>query len=122
MSVTIRDINSLEKTEVYRTSDGAVYQDDNEHCWYVDFGGKLAKFDYRCFLKLRKAIYHINIEERLLNSTKSPDVEIVFICACEHCYVLSLLQIIAFKDLLEGTFVMLELNRIIHDKLHRVCI
>jgi hypothetical protein len=31
--------------------------------------------------------------------------------------VLSLAQIINLKELLEGTFVMLELNHIIHDRL-----
>lgn len=107
-------------TEVFKTNFGAIYQSDVERCWYVDFAGKLAKFDYRCLLKLRKAVYHVDIEQILLNSSKSPDVEIIFICACEHCYVLTLLQIIALKEILEGTFVMLELNNIIHDRLFRI--
>ncbi len=107
-------------TDVFQTSAGAIYQSDAERCWYVDFAGKVAKFDYRCLLKLRKAVYHIDIEQALLNTTKDPDVEIIFICACDHCYVLSLLQIIALKELLEGTFVMLELNHIIHDRLYNI--
>jgi len=68
-------------------------------------------------MKLRKAVYHIDIEKALLNTSRDPDVEIIFICACDHCYVLSLLQIIALKELLQGTFVMLELNRILHNAL-----
>ncbi len=106
--------------EVFKTKSGAIYQNDAERCWYVDFAGKLAKFDYRCLLKLRKAVYHVDIEQTLLDSSKSPDVEIIFICACDHCYVLTLLQIIALKEILEGTFVMLELNNIIHDRLFRI--
>jgi hypothetical protein len=106
--------------EVFSTTKGAIYQCDEERCWYVDFGGKLAKFDYRCLLKLKKAVYHVDIEDRLLNSSKDPDVEIIFICACDHCYVLSLLQIIALKELLEGTFVMFQLNNIIQDTLYRL--
>jgi len=106
--------------EVFSTTKGAIYQCDEERCWYVDFGGKLAKFDYRCLLKLKKAVYHVDIEDRLLNSNKDPDVEIIFICACDHCYVLSLLQIIALKELLEGTFVMFQLNNIIQDTLYRL--
>jgi hypothetical protein len=104
-------------TEVFKTTGGAIYQCDAERCWYVDFAGKIARFDYRCLLKLRKAVYYINIEQLLLDNTKAPDVEIIFICACDHCYVLTLVQIIALKELLEGTFVMLELNRIIQGKL-----
>lgn len=106
--------------EVFNTNNGAIYQSDTESCWYIDFAGKLARFDYRNLLKLKKAVYQIEIEDLLLNSTKTPDLEIIFICACDHCYVLSLLQIIALKELLQGAFVMLELNHIIFDRLHRI--
>jgi hypothetical protein len=109
-----------ELVEVFKTEAGSIYQSDSENCWYVDFAGKLARFDYRCLLKLRKAVYHIDIEAILLDNTKSPDIEIVFICACDHCYVLSVLEIIALKELLQGTFTMLELNHIIYDRLHRL--
>ncbi len=107
-------------TEVFSTKDGAIYQSDSENCWYIDFAGKLARFDYRNLLKLRKAVYQIDIEDLLLNSTKSADLEIIFICACDHCYVLSLLQIIKLKSLIQGSFTMLELNHIIYDRLHRI--
>jgi len=106
-------------TEVFTTASGAVFQNDYERCWQVDFAGKSAQYDYRCLLKLRSAINRIDIEQRLLDST-SPDVEIIFICACDHTYVLTLVQIIALRELLEGTFVMLELNQIIFDKLYRL--
>jgi hypothetical protein len=112
--------DKLTMTEVFKTNAGAIYQCDAERCWYVDFAGKLAKFDYRCLLKLRKAVYHVDIEQTLLDSTNAPDVEIIFICACDHFYVLTLLQIIALKEILQGTFVMLELNNIIHDRLFRI--
>lgn len=107
-------------TEVFSTAHGAVFQNDIDRCWQVNFAGKNARFDYRCLLKLRTTIYRIDIEQQLLDSTQSPDVEIISICACDHCYVLSLAQIIALRDLLEGTFVMLELNQIIYDRLYRV--
>jgi len=107
-------------TEVFKTKVGGIYQFDAERCWYVDFAGKMAKFDYRNLLKLRKAVYNVDIEGILLDSSKSPDVEIIFICACDHCYVLTLMQIISLKEILEGTFVMLELNNIIHDRLYRI--
>lgn len=104
---------------VFSTAFGAVYQCDAENCWYIDFAGKVAGFNYRCLQKLKKAIYHIDIEAKLLDNSKDPDVEIIFICACDHTYILTLLQVIALKELLQGTFVMLELNSILHDKLYR---
>lgn len=106
--------------EVFSTAQGSIYQSDSENCWYIDFAGKLARFDYRNLLKLQKSIYSIDIEQILLNSDQSADVEIIFICACDHCYVLSLLQVIALKELLQGTFVMFELNHIIQDRLFRL--
>ena len=109
-------------SDVFGTQNGAVYQCDAERCWYVDFAGKVARFDYRCLLKLKKAVYNVDIEAKLLDSSKDPDVEIIFICACDHTYILTLLQIIALKEILEGTFVMLQLNSILQDRLYRIAV
>jgi hypothetical protein len=122
MATSLTDTQQNTWTDVFSTKSGAVYQSDAERCWYVDFAGKVAKFDYRCLLKLKKAVYNVDIEAKLLQSSKDPDVEILFICACDHCYILSLLQIIALKELLEGTFVMLQLNHILQDRLYRIAI
>jgi len=111
---------SVDFVEVFQTAKGSVFQSDREGCWYIDFSYKLARFDYRSLIKLRKAVYAIDIESLLLNSEKSADLEILFICACDHFYVLTFLEVIAFKELLEGAFVMLELNKIVHDRIHRV--
>jgi len=111
---------SVDLLEVFQTRNGSVFQSDSQKCWYVNFAGRNNRFDYRSIMKLRKAIYGIDIEALLLSSDKAPDLEIVFICACDHCYVLTLLEIIAFKELIEGTFVMLELNRILHDRVYRL--
>ena len=105
--------------EVFTTLHGTVFQDDVNRCWTVDFAGKQASFNYRCLLKLREGVYRIDIEDKLLNHTTAPDVEIIFICACEHSYVLTLAEVIALRELLEGTFVMLQLNAIIQNALYR---
>jgi len=107
-------------TEVFATAHGAVYQCDQEQCWYVDFAGKLARFDYRNFLKLKKAVQKIDIRSRILASGQEPHVEIIFICACDHCYILSLQEIVQLRELLAGAFTMLELHHIIYDRLHRL--
>ncbi len=106
--------------EVFSTHHGSVKQCDRESCWYVNFAGKEGKFDYRSLLRLKKIIYNIDIEAILLKSSKSADLEIVFICASDQCYILDVMEIIAFKELLEGTFVMLSLNHIIQDCLYRI--
>ncbi|GAA4314860.1 hypothetical protein GCM10023149_11180 [Mucilaginibacter gynuensis] len=115
-------VASTNWTDVFATNAGAIYQCDAENCWYIDFAGKVARFDYRCLMKLRKAVNNIDIEGLLLDNTKSPDLEIIFICACDDTYVLTLTEIIKFKELLQGTFVMLDLNHIIYNRLYRVAV
>ncbi len=108
--------------EVFSTKSGSVSQCDQENCWYIDFAGKVSRFDYRCLLLLKKAVYNIEVETLLLKNAQSADIEIVFICASDHFYVLSTLEIIALKELLQGTFTMLELNHIIQDRLYRLAV
>ncbi|RYE19989.1 MAG: hypothetical protein EOP42_28175, partial [Sphingobacteriaceae bacterium] len=105
---------------VFENKFGSVFQSDKENCWYINFAGETKKFDYRCLLQLKKAIYKINIHQLLLTQSKTADLEIISVCACAHCYVLSYLEMIALKELLQGTFVMLELNHIIYDRLYRI--
>jgi hypothetical protein len=116
----IATLPSVNFVEVFQTAKGSVFQSDREKCWYVDFAGKVARFDYRCLMRLKKVVYAIDIEALLMKSELSADLEIVFICACDQFYVLNFMEIIAFKELLEGTFVMLELNKIVHDRVYRV--
>lgn len=106
--------------EVFSTSVGKVLQSDQENCLYLDFAGKVAKFDFLCLARLKRIIEGIDIEGMLLNTSSSSDVEIISLCACEHCYVLSATQILALKEILQGTFVMFQLNNIIKDRLHRL--
>jgi hypothetical protein len=108
--------------EVFATKSGSVSQCDQQNCWYIDFAGKVSRFDYRCLLLLKKAVYNIDVEALLLKNTKSADIEIVFICASDHFFVLNALEIIAMKELLQGAFTMLELNHIIQDRLYRLAI
>jgi hypothetical protein len=122
MVTTLIDPQTSTWVDVFSTTKGAVYQSDAERCWYVDFAGKVARFDYRCLLKLKKAVYNVDIEAKLLETSKDPDVEIIFICACDHTYILTLMQIIALKELMEGTFVMLQLNSILQDRLYRIAV
>jgi hypothetical protein len=115
-----KSISASRWNTVFTNAGGSIFQSDQEGCWYIDFAGKVARFDYRNILKLKKAVSQIDLEALICNPSKGGDLEIIFICACDHCYVLSILEIISLKDLLEGTFAMLELNHIIQDRLNRI--
>ena len=107
--------------EVFRTKSGVIFQSDSERCLYIDFAGKKAKFRYPCLLRFKRAIESVNVENMLINPEAS-DLEIISISGCEHCYVLSALEIIALKELLQGAFVMFQLNHIIKDCLYRLVV
>ncbi|MES2731537.1 MAG: hypothetical protein V4714_07305 [Bacteroidota bacterium] len=106
--------------EVFSSNAGTVYQSDEEGCLYLDFAGKIARFDFVCLARLKKIVERIDIERMLLNTSNSADIEIISMCACEHCYVLDTREIVALKELLQGTFVMFQLNNILKDRLHRL--
>ncbi len=107
-------------SEVFSTPSGSIYQSDDEGCWYINFAGKEARYNYSCLKRLKKAVEAINIEQMLMDPSKGSDLAIISICACEHCYVLSAIEILAFKELLQGAFVMFELNHVLKNCLSRV--
>ena len=107
-----------EWAEVFRTGGGCVYQSDAEKALFVEFGGKIARYDIRCLNRLKKAVASVDLEQMATDVSRTSDVEIISLCACEHCYVLDISQIIAFRELLEGAFVMFELNGMIQERLY----
>lgn len=106
--------------EVFRTEAGCVYQSDVENCFYVDFGGRAIKFSILCFFRLKTLVDKVNLPDMAACPERSSDIEIISPCACEHCYVLTLAEIAALKELLAGAKVMLELNSILKERLCRL--
>ncbi|WP_423149514.1 hypothetical protein [Rubrolithibacter danxiaensis] len=107
--------------EVFRTESGVIYQSDKEKCLLIDFDGKICKFNYQQAVRLKKIIEAIDVEKILLDS-QSSTLEIIALHGCEHIYLLSVIQILQFKELLQGAFVMFQLNHIINDCLHRLVV
>jgi hypothetical protein len=106
--------------EVFKTSSGCVYQSDAENCFYVDFNNRNIKFTINCFFRLKAMVDKVNLEEMALNTAPGADVAVISPCACEHCYVLTLQEVLSFRELLQGAKVMLELNSIIRERLFRI--
>ena len=108
--------------EIYRTPNGCVYQCDQKRCFGIDFGGYMTEYKLPCFFALKKLIDGVDLDAMALNSRKSSDFEIISPCGSERCYVLSLSQLLEFKELLSGARVMLQLNSILHERLYRVAV
>jgi hypothetical protein len=85
----------------------------------VEFANRTVKYKLKCFFRLKAAIDRVDLVRMACDASRAADVEIISLCACENCYVLTLPQVVAFKELLAGANVMLELNSILHERLHR---
>ncbi|MBX9851956.1 MAG: hypothetical protein K2X86_09375 [Cytophagaceae bacterium] len=104
--------------ELFRTKSGCIYQCDKDLCFYVEFAGHLTPYKFACFLALKKLIDKIDLASMICNSENCCDMEIVNPCGSDRIYVLSLPQIIEFKELLAGGKAMLQLNSILKERLH----
>ncbi len=102
--------------EVYRTEKGCVYQSDSQSSYWIEFGGKMCAQRPRCFFKLKNMIDSVNLEQKLNCTKKSSDCEIIPLDKDNYC-VFTLCELVAFKELLNGAKVMLELNSIIKERL-----
>ena len=111
---------ALQLIEVYRTRAGAIFQSDCDECWYIHFGGKVVRLNYHSLKSLKNRVENISVETMLLDPNKGNDYEIISVGACNHFYILSAMEILDFKELLQGTFVMFKLNHLIKDCLCRV--
>jgi hypothetical protein len=82
----------------------------------------MTEYKLPCFFALKKLIDGIDLDTMALNSGKSSDFEIISPCGSERCYVLSLSQLLEFRELLSGARVMLQLNSILHERLYRIAV
>lgn len=105
--------------EVYSTMNGKVFQDNRQLRFVLEWQGVTTELKLPCFFGLKKRLDGINIERMLSSPSACHDVEIVAPCGCDRCFVLTVPEIIEFRNLMAGTRVMMELNSIIYERLHR---
>lgn len=108
--------------EIFRTPNGCIYQSDKKGCFAVDFAGYLTEYKLPCFFALKKLVQRIDLDRMALNPLKSSDIEIISPCGSERVYVLTLPQLLEFRELFDGTTIMLQLNSILHERLYRVAV
>jgi hypothetical protein len=104
-------------SEIYTTKEGVVYQCDRQNRVLVNFAGSATVLKVDAFLRLQKAAESIDLEEMATSTARCTDFEILAVCGCDRCYVLTLAELYAFKDLLNGAKFAMELNSLLHDLL-----
>jgi hypothetical protein len=106
---------ATELVEIYANQSGAVYQSDSQRRLVVNFAGALSVLKVDAFLRLKQAVDSINLEQMAANPSRSSDYEIVSVCGCDRCFILSLTELYTLRDLLAGAKFTLELNRMLHE-------
>jgi hypothetical protein len=105
--------------ELYRTLNGCIYQDNVRNLLILEWNGRQSLLKLPCYFSLKKLVDGIDVVPLLTNTSRAMDVEILTPCGCDRCFVLTIPEILEFKDLLTGSRVMMELNSILHARLRR---
>ena len=105
-------------TELYRTTKGAVWQDNRGRGFWLEWAGEATFFRYPVFQEFLKHVRSIDLDEMVMNAHRHADVAILSPGNCERCFVLTLCEAWALKDLFQGAQTMLELHRIVQDRLY----
>lgn len=108
---------ATQSTEIFTTSTGTVYQCDRRNRLLINFAGYVSVLNVDAFLRLKKAVDSIDLEEMATNTKRSSDLEIVSVCGCDSVFILGLTQLNDLKELLAGAKFMMKLNSMLHERL-----
>jgi hypothetical protein len=101
--------------EIFTSEAGAIYQCDRRNRVLIHFAGQLTVLKVDAFLRLKRAIDRIDLEEMAASTARSADFEIISVCGCDRCYVLTLPELYTFKELLNGAKFAMSLNSVLHE-------
>ena len=104
--------------QIYSSNSCATYQCDSSNALYLDIYGERFQLNICTLIAFRKKLFDVNLEYLLLDSESAP-IEILNLHCLDKLFVLSIDEIIELRDLMDGTFAMLQLNSIIHQSIHR---
>lgn len=108
--------------EIFRTEQGVVFQCNRRNCFWVEFAGGISPFTLHDFKILKKQIEAINVTEMAQNTDRTADVVILMPHRSERCFVLTLTDVLHFRELLQGAKVMIELNSLVYESLHAMAV
>lgn len=96
--------------EIFTTENGAVYQCSRKNCYWLEFKETTTSFKVSDFFNFKKRIDNIDIEYMLNDSSRSADFEMIMPFRTERCFILSVNDILALREIFDGAKFMIELN------------
>lgn len=103
--------------EIFKTKTASIAQDGRSDSFLLTFDQEEIAFKLCDLYTLRKKIMALDIIALLESS--APDVEVIHLPHCDRFLVLSLHEVLQFRELLNGTFNTLALNSSIQRILRR---
>ncbi|TXK37987.1 hypothetical protein FVR03_14335 [Pontibacter qinzhouensis] len=107
-----------EFAEIHTTAAGAVYQCNRKNRLVLQFAGGVSVLKVDAFLRLSLAVEAIDLDSMVVSTDRASDLEIISVCGCDRCFVLTLPELLAFKELLAGAKFSLQLNSMLHECLN----
>lgn len=104
--------------ELFKTSHGAVYQCNNQNCYWLDFGGDRTAFKVSDFLKFKRKIDEIDISDMIIDASRTADYAIVMPFRTQRCFVLDVSGVLNLREILDGAKFMIELNGVVRECLN----
>ncbi|MGV3539757.1 MAG: hypothetical protein ACO1OQ_08100 [Rufibacter sp.] len=101
--------------ELFSTAYGAVYQCNRYNCYFVEFAGGVSPFKVAEFKALKRQVDAIDVSKMAQDTSRASDVYVLMPARSERCFVLTLTDVVRFKELLAGAKAMINLNSLLHE-------
>ena len=102
---------------VFETQGTSVSQCDRSEKFFLHFLAQSIEFKLCDLIALKRKVERIDLTA--LVSSQGPDVELLYLSHQHPILVLSIYETLELRDVLTGTFTMLELNSLIHRTINR---
>ena len=108
--------------EIFRTEFGAVFQCNRYGVYWIEFAGGFSSFKFNDFFHLKQTVEAVDVKEMAENTARFADVVVINPLCSDRCFVLTLTDVLNFRELLQGAKAMMELNSIIYESLHAMAV
>tara|TARA_B100001109_G_C18620609_1_gene361326 strand:+ start:248 stop:583 length:336 start_codon:yes stop_codon:yes gene_type:complete len=107
----------ISQSVVFETQSTSVSQCDRSEKFFLHFLAQSIEFKLCELIGLKRKIDQIDLAA--LVSSQGPDLEVLYLSNQHPILILSIYEILELRDVLSGTFTMLELNSLIYRTVHR---
>lgn len=95
---------------IYKSQFYALFQSQQERCFYIDFGQKTVRASFCQLLALRQKVLSIEIEDHFDSDLNQHGFELLQLCNKEHLFILNTHEVLDLKQLIQNGFVQLGIS------------